>query len=513
MNLIHTALYIINKVRFQLFTNSMKNVQQVQLSILNNLLRDLSKQQPNLKDIKGHQEFTSLPITDYQDYEKIILEQKIQQSELLCSQIIRYQPTSGSTSQIKWIPYNKSLLRDFDLAASIWMADMAINFPKIKNGKHYWSLSWLPNSLRSEQNLDDSEILSPVKKFLMQRFFAVPKEVMFTENIEDNLFGTVCFLTASKDLSFISVWSPTFLISLLETIENNKSEIIETLTTGKWSSKRKMPLDPPQSIEQAKLLKTLTINTFYKLWKTLALISCWDTAQSKNYALKLKSYFPHTPIQGKGLWSTEAVVTIPVFGKYCLSYQSHFYEFEEFETKKIYPSWQLEVGMKVIPIVSTPNGLLRYKMNDLLVVDSKIKQCPTLTFLGRIKDCDLVGEKLSHEQTFKLFEQIEYCCTPVSLIGVQSPIDNHHPYYILLVENLTINTSQLAQISENFLQQNYHYQLARDLNQLGNLKVCSSENAHTLYEKVAISKGMIKGNIKLEPLVITNTDDLFKDIL
>lgn len=514
MNLIHAALYIINKQRFQRFTHSMKNVHEVQLSILNKILRTARENyyyQDTLKNISNFDDFKNLAITEYNDYEDVITNQKQNNSELICNNIIRYQPTSGSTNQVKWIPYNKALLKDFDTAASIWMADMAIQYPDIKKGKHYWSLSWLPNNMRALQNLDDSEILSPIKKFLMQKFFAVPKEVMFTETIEDNLFGTVCFLVATKELSLVSVWSPTFLISILDTIQNYKDEIIQTLSTGKWSSKRNMPLKAPKSLSQARLLESLSINSFYKLWNKLALISCWDTAQSKIYAQKLKGLFPNTPIQGKGLWSTEAVVTIPVLEKYCLSYQSHFYEFEDFETHQIHPSWELKPGMKVIPIVSTPNGLLRYKMNDLLIVDSIIETCPTLTFLGRIKDCDLVGEKLSQEQTLKLFDQINQYCNPISLIGIQSPNHNKAPHYKLLIEDLNIAETELALICENFLQQSYHYQLARDLNQLGQLEIVCNKNAHAIYEQLAIAKGMIKGNIKLEPLIITETDLLLKD--
>lgn len=514
MKLIHTALYIINKQRFQHFTDNMKNVQNIQLSILNELIQKASKSffhNIAQKNINCYEDFKNLPITDYSDYQDIIFKQKDLNQEFICKDIVRYQPTSGSTSQIKWIPYNKDLLKDFDIAASIWMADMAKTYPNINKGKHYWSLSWLPNSLRSQQNLDDSEILSPIKKLLMQKFFAVPKKVMFTQTIEDNLFGTVCFLAATKDLSLISVWSPTFLISILETIQIHKTEIIETLLTGKWSKNRDIPLKAPKSKSQALILKELDINNFYKLWKNLALISCWNTAQSKSYAQKLKHFFPDTPIQGKGLWSTEAVVTIPVMSHYCLSYQSHFYEFEDFETQEIYPSWKLREGMKVIPIVSTPNGFLRYKMNDLLSVGKIIKNCPTLKFLGRIKDCDLVGEKLSQHQAIELFKEIDKLCNPVCLIGVQNPLESMHPYYVLLVDEINKDIKDIALHSENFLQRSYHYQLARDLNQLGNLEVVYHVNAHRIYEQIALSKGMIKGNIKLEPLIITDSDKIFKD--
>lgn len=494
----------------------MKNVHKVQLSILNKTLCNASQSRfykEKLKNISTYDEFRTLPITDYKSYEHEINQQRETSENILCKNIVRFQPTSGSTSPIKWIPYNKELLGDFDKAASVWMADMATTFPKIKKGRHYWSLSWLPNHLRSTQSLDDSEVLSPIKRYLMQKFFAVPKEVMFTEKIEDNLFGTVCFLVAASDLSLISVWSPTFLLSILETIKTNHSEIIQTLKTGKWSTKRNMPLKAPKNIEQATLLQKLySIDEYFHLWPKLGLISCWDTAQSDRYAKKVKELFPNTPVQGKGLWATEAVVTIPVLDKYCLSFQSHFYEFENIETKEILPSWKLKSGMQVSPIVTTPNGFLRYRMNDRLIVTELLGQCPTLTFIGRINDCDLVGEKLSQENVSKLFETIQDSCTPFCLIGIELPNKTKLPYYILLVESIKKSESEISDDCENFLQQNYHYELARNLNQLDKVKVYQSNDTLKIYERLAISKGMIKGNIKLEPLLITKCDNFIKDL-
>lgn len=502
---LYAALHIINDSSLRRFINGMgsiKKFQQKKLIKLIKTLRTLPAHSKKLQNIKSYDDFKCLPITTYKDYKDAIDIQIRKNSEHLCKKVKYYQPTSGSTNQLKWIPYNKTLLKEFDNAASVWIADLMQQFPNIKTGKHYWSLSWLPNDLRDKVQIEDDKILSPVRRHIMNKLFAVPKEVSQAHSIEDCLFATVCFLAACENLSLISVWSPTFLLSILEVIENEKQNIIDVLQTGNWPVGLDIKAKAPKNKKQAnKLINNLTPQN---LWPMLSVISCWDTAQSKIYANKLKKIFPTTKFQGKGLWSTEAVITIPVSEQYLLSYQSHFYEFQDLKTNKIYPAWDLKKGMEVSPVVSTSNGLLRYKINDRLLVTGFKKSCPALIFLGRINDSDLVGEKLSNELIEQIFKEIKHICSPVTLIGVKRPMHEDRPYYLLLTDE---NSNDHSRIVESMLNNNHHYKLARQLKQLGPVVIFAKKNAKNIYENICIKKGMILGNIKVDSLIQVDSDE------
>lgn len=502
---LHRGLNIINRKLYLRFINGMKNskeYQQKKLLETLKILKELPAHKVKLSNINNYQDFKTLPVASYSDMEQDVLIQQNSSLAHFCQNIVRFQPTSGSSNHIKWIPYNESLLKEFDQAAAIWLAELAKHYPGILKGKHYWSLSWLPNDLREKQNIDDSEILSPLRKFFMKNIFAVDQKVMHTKSIEENLFATVCFLAKCDDLSLISIWSPTFLLSLLSTLEQRVDDVVQVLETGIWPDDMHLKMRAPKNGTQAKKLKN---NSSYQdLWPHLALISCWDTAQSKVYASKLRKIFPKTPIQGKGLWTTEAVITIPIKKEYVLAYQSHFYEFEELTSKNIFPSWELKVGMQVSPIVTTSNGMIRYKINDRLEVTKMDGDCPSLTFLGRIGDCDLVGEKLSHQNVEEIFANLDDEVKPIGLVGVQSPLNEKLPYYLCLVHK---GNSQLEERIEVQLQEIFHYKLARELNQLGAVRVIASQNIHEIYEQLCINKGMIKGNIKVDPLIMTKTDE------
>src|SRR5205823_3950182 len=71
--------------------------------------------------------------------------------------------------------------------------------------------------------------------------------------------------------------------------------------------------------------------TLYEaIWPHLQFISCWAHGNATLALPQLKTYFPHTRIQPKGLLATEAFISFPFKDDMsALSLLSHFFEFEE----------------------------------------------------------------------------------------------------------------------------------------------------------------------------------------
>ena len=206
-------------------------------------------------------------------------------------------------------------------------------------------------------------------------------------------------MVSHADLSMISVWSPTFALQLLDNLQAWGSDIAEVLQTGSWGGRQASlaQIATPKSVRRARLLKKLLNAPAIdpqQLWPHLALVSSWDTAGAVVWAEQLRARLPHAGFEGKGLWATEGVVTFPYNGEYPLAYQSHFYEFENLTTGEIVPSWALQLGDHVSPILSCGNGLMRYCMDDHLLVSGFYGSLPCFTFQGRRFGVDLVGEKL-----------------------------------------------------------------------------------------------------------------------
>jgi hypothetical protein len=525
--LLHQASYYLShKGRDALLASSL-NVEIAQNSVLKTILDNISGSENASKhgitietSLQEYQQ--QVPITDYGYWQSSITKQQQGNDFVLTKHDCnRYQPTSGSTSKIKWIPYTQAFLNELDNAISPWLADMYQQYPGIRSGKHYWSLSWVPSDLRNKLTTsinNDLQLLPWWKRIFMAGTMAVPESISLAETSDESFFATASYLLSARDLSFISVWSPTFALSLLEFIQQHKRDLQQVLKSGKWPLKysglKGTPC--PKNTGSAKILTQwdgeIDADFTQSIWPQLALISAWDTSSSKIWAKKLHALFPHCEFQGKGLWATEGVISIPLNNKYPLAINSHFYEFEDLDSNKIHTSWQLKEGQNVRPIISSSNGLLRYAMKDHLRVTSFINLCPCFEFIGRIDGTDLVGEKLSPEVAIQLinyFNQFD-TITPITLIALPARDPKEKPRYTLLCsttpsliygdKNLTENN--LARILEEQLCEHFHYKLARELGQLDSAKILIKENALDFYAQHKIDQGMVKGNIKVEPLIV-----------
>lgn len=454
-----------------------------------------------------------VPITDYEDWHTLIKRQRSSAELLLSTEPCeRYQPTSGSTAHIKWIPYSPAFLHELDQAINPWIADLYARYPGIRTGRHYWSLSWVPTDLRSSAGSinDDLQLLPWWKRLFMHHTMAVPQAVSLAPTSELSMFASLCYLCASRDLSLMSVWSPTFLLSLLDQLSLQRHAIAEVLERGHWGEHQAAlsHLSAPQQPHNAELLRRwngqLNHTITQQLWPQLALISAWDTSSSETWARQLQRLFAHSAFQGKGLWATEGVVTIPYDGQYPLALDSHFYEFEDLESNQLLFSWELQPGMRVRPILTSGNGLLRYRTNDQLLVDGFIHHCPTLRFISRLSGTDMVGEKMAPETALTLFQElaVQLPLQPITLLAVPAGEGVQRPAYVLLATGDPALSGTTSEQLEALLCNHFHYQLARELGQLGNARAIVCPDAMAVYTHLRLRSSAVAGNIKVEPLLL-----------
>ena len=495
----HQILELACKKAYRTFHQQSGHMENVQREKLKELMNDLSL---------SYEAFAKkFPITRYADWkEKIDESRKSGKNLLNHDKIIRFQPTSGSSEALKFIPYTQSFLDELDQAIGLWLTSLYLKYPHLKNSTHYWSVSWLPESQRKltlTDNLnDDSALLSFTKRFLTKITQAVPADIALAETAEDAMFATAVYLVADENLGMISVWSPTFALQLIEIIRNYKAEIVDVLNHGQWNKSSLNFLKAPKSLTQSTKLAHLDLSdphSWKKLWSKLEIISSWDTASAKHWARILQEEIADVYFEGKGLWATEGVVTIPLNGYYPLTYQSHFYEFLNLENDEILPAWELKQGQVVSPILTTGSGLKRYIIDDELKVKSFYLGIPCFEFLGRKMTVDLVGEKIDQTVAQKVIDQFKHSnYLPISLIGIeQSTLKK--PHYVLLSEGNTEGIPEVKQV-DDILKQNFHYELARNLGQLDEPSIKHVDDAWDYYKKLAMHNGMIEGNIKPEPL-------------
>lgn len=406
---------------------------------------------------------------------------------------ITWEATSGTTGGRKWIPYTSEFRHDLNRAASLWMGDLATQAPGILEGSHYWSLSWLPEELRKSHDNDDTHLMPAWQRWMYRKILTVPSTLQNLETSEDSWFATQIYLAHAKDLSLLSVWSPTFALRLAADISKNLDKIREEgqnfLREHKLPKAKTRKLWPATNDGSA---------AFYnELWPDLRVISCWDSATSAGWAQDLKKIFPGVLLQGKGLWATEGPVTVPYRGSRVLCAHSHFYEFRCLQTGRILPAWKLEKDQAVQPLLWSANGLCRYPLLDRMTVSGFEGNIPKMEFLGRVASTDLVGEKVEESFVAELLASVLSKNPGLRTGGIVAARDQLR-YFIAVVGE---NHENLQEEIENGLLRNHHYKLARELNQLESAQVKTFENYADLQEKI----GGILGQSKIETLRMVDT--------
>ncbi|MCG3150430.1 MAG: hypothetical protein PCFJNLEI_03916 [Verrucomicrobiae bacterium] len=319
--------------------------------------------------------------------------------------VVRRLPTSGTTGPTKWIPYTASLYQEFQRGIAPWIVDLFSHNPGMLAGKSYWAIS--PVGETGAEFGDDTEYLGSARKWVAATL-AVPASVRLAKEWRQE---TLCHLLACRDLTFISVWHPSFLTLLLEGVEPD--------------------------------------------WPKLRVISCWDDAP------ELREKLPQATIQPKGLIATEGFVSLPLWGREgaALALRSHFFEFLDGAGK----SWlahELVAGREYSVVLTTSGGLKRYRLNDRILVTGFECECPLLRFVGKETNVsDRFGEKVSELQVAAALVGLSAEFVLVACEG--------RAYTLFAETEMADETLEVwAEKLEMALRENVHYRYCRELGQL-----------------------------------------------
>jgi hypothetical protein len=389
-----------------------------------------------------------------------------------------------------------------------WIADLFRYCPDVRSGRAYWSISpALARQRRTPGGIpigfdDDTAYLGLWQRMAIRRLLAVPPLVSRLSDMESWRYCTLLFLLAADDLSLISVWSPTFLTTLLGSLPRLRERICRDLFDGGCR-----PTDAPPSAIDRELTGMLRCSrerarqvdrifatgadmrtTLQRLWPKLALISTWGDASAAMFLPELRALFPAVELQPKGLLATEGCVSIPLVDRQgcALAIDSHFFEFEPVSDpggqRSACEDWRLAdelmLGEQYRVVMTTGGGFYRYQLRDVVEVVGFEHDCPLVRFVGKADRVgDLVGEKLAEPFVRECLERV--CCvlrtTPAFALVVPVAVARppHYRLYMETTDGLlsedTIATLQ-AQLQAE-LAENPYYGHAIQLGQLGPLDV------------------------------------------
>ena len=434
---------------------------------------------------------SSVPIHIPADYESDIKRMQAGEKDVLVRGAVGlFQPTSGTTGGRKLIPYTAALQAEFQNGLNPWLFDLYRSSPSLLDGKAFWQISPLESSLSraesGEQTIgfqDDAEYLSPLTRVLWRQISAVPSGLQEVRDGELFLHLLSLFLLQAEDLRLISVWSPTFLLRLLEFIRLQREVILLDLKNGtirgKGAASANLPrflrlpkVRPRRREELERLLKEE--RPFQKVWPKLSLLSMWTEGFACRFVSAIQREFPAARIQTKGLIATEGIVSLPLAslqGRRVPAINSHFLEFESVQDGTIRLLDELREGESYRVLFTTGGGLYRYRLGDTLRVVEHAGLLPVLSLLGREGGVsDLFGEKLHESHVTEAITEALQASGIVSDLFFLAPEQTTSGFRYscaLKAEGLSEETGERFRLLlEELLQKNPHYEYCRKLGQL-----------------------------------------------
>lgn len=450
---------------------------------------------------------SSVPVIAYEQAAKWIQRVADGEQDVLFSGRARaVELTGGSSGGRKIIPYSDHSIVDFRQVLLPWLMRLIVQ--NVTNGSAYWSIG--PVSREQSHTaggipigMEDGAYLGADVIELMGKVAAVPAWVAAARDIEHWQQLTLYYLLRRVDLELISVWSPTFFLSLLHGLQQQSTELSRLLRLGV----KETPANPYLPADRQALRrfeKYLDNEDPRMLWPALKLVSCWADGSSAFYFKQLQDKLYYAQFQPKGLLATEAVVTVPdEDGRCLLAEGSGFFEF--IADDSFYLSHQLELGQNYELVITTSGGLYRYRTGDCVKCEGykeNVKgNTPVLRFMGRLGlVSDMVGEKLTEDF-------VTACLEGISGFRVLVPAPVETPGYVLVVDVAHDPMSDnICERLDQRLKNNPQYAYARSIGQLNKVTLLKARQPLQQYlNRLSTVEGRSLGDIKLHAL-LTDAD-------
>lgn len=412
---------------------------------------------------------------------------------------ILYERTSGSGGVAKFIPYDNALRNAFDRMFRVWAYDLLQSGLKLRSGRCFMSVSLpivAPDRGAGGVPLgaaQDTDYLHASLALLLKPFMVVPPAALDLRDPGAFKDVVVASLLAADNLEVVSIWNPSYWLVLLAHALQHLERLQPELVSGNITRGNVRFRFKPVAHDRMRTIARASDQGWNAVWPDLHLISCWTDAEASGPASTLARHFPGVRIQGKGLLATEAPITVPMAGAISpVPLVDSVYLELLFPDGSLKPMAQWREGDCGELVVTSPGGLLRYRLHDQVGVSGFFQATPCLIFQGRTGGVvDLVGEKLSEELARHALSGFRPSAQILSLCPVAS---GNPPFYALFCD---LPTPDLADSVDRTLQESPQYRIARTLGQLGPLRFVSrpgiAEEWHTACARAGLQEGNIKG--------------------
>ncbi len=473
--LMHLSMLRVKYLYFRPLVKDARKPLRAQVRVLKRILKNNSQtsfgKDFGFDSIKSTRDFMKrVPIQKYEDLLPYI-ERQIETGELAIvpEKPIMYAQTSGTLGKPKYIPVRESTVCAYKRAQRIFSYAQYSAIPGVYSGK---ILAIVSSPI--EGYLDNGTPYGSMSGLVYQNMptavrwqYVLPQEIFAIDDYDTKYKLIAAFALSEKNVSVLASANPSTLLKIAEVIENEFDLLVNCVATGHFDALaisiseeqiaklKEQFLSNPERAQELKTLKeSQGFLLFRDLWPNLKAIGTWTSGNCNLLVPRLRDQIcPHTRIVEMGYVSSEFRGTITMDCEKMLgvpTLQDNFFEFapvqafDNGKTDTLLIS-ELQEGEEYYIIATTPDGLYRYFINDVVRVTGRFENTPTLAFVQKGKGVtSLTGEKLYENQVMTAVQQVCEAQELEPLFFMMLADQYKSSYELYLETNTEFDTSDFA---------------------------------------------------------------------
>ena len=371
---------------------------------------------------------SKVPISDYSFYEPLVnLTTQVGEEKIFCeAPVMGYAVSSGTKGRLKKTPFTEKDIKSFVIALGMVNGG--------QKGSTFLMFPCLPKDFKNMDNTYNNHIfgaaLQGIKTDINDNshekkdndgYLTSPNELLFPDETFNPRHARLLFALLDKNVARIVSPFTWTLLETFEYLEKNYKIIIEDIRTGRIHTddvisedmKKKLESRLHASPERADELERIFSEGFDepvipKIWPDMERIVSVGTGGFTIYRDRLRRYAGDDIDFHNGLYATSEGIVGISYGvgddRYKLYNGNNYFEFlPEGETTadSILQPKELAPGHNYEVVLTNHSGLYRYRLGDIIHVESLEEGVPVFTYLRRTDQvCELAGERIYNQDIY-----------------------------------------------------------------------------------------------------------------
>ncbi|MBN2530111.1 MAG: GH3 auxin-responsive promoter family protein [Deltaproteobacteria bacterium] len=515
-----------------------KDVKRAQANVLNDILSyagdTIYGLEHGFSTVRSPAEFKdSVPVNTYEDLRPYVRRHEEGESNVLFpGKPMFYATTSGTTDAPKRIPITRKYHDEcYNGLSNIWLHSMFQESPGFMNG---YDISMVGKAIEgytadgTSYGSFSGHMNAYMPEFI-KRFRVIPFEIHDIDDYPSRYYALLR-VGLTYPIRWIVAANPSTLLELHRASMMNIESIIKDIHDGTLKEHLNISAPIRARIEarlkpcpkRAKTLERLLDQWGNALrprhyWPSLQMINTWKSGNAGVYLEQTADFYsPQTVIREFGYLATEARAGI-VLNKNqetsILACHLLYFEFvDRDDLDNTHPTYlcahELEKGREYAIYITTPSGLYRYNINDIVRVEDFHGTFPMVRFVQKGSGVtSMTGEKLYESQyLIAVNKSMHDLNIQPGFHLAFADIERSVYHCFVELEQRSIEQDKIiarlsADIDDTLQQMNPEYAAKRKSNRLGPLQVHSLQpNAFAAYKTEKLKQGHREGQFKMTHL-------------